>query len=289
VTNNILTPQKAANRLVHIVETFSVANQLECFPINVVELALEAANIFNWDDPISEVKAAEIKGFEGALFPNDGKKKWLLLYNSGQKSQGRIRFTQAHELGHYILHRMSRESFQCSDADMLDWSKDDLDLEAQADLFASYLLMPLNDYRKHLPSTVDLEALSYCADRYGVSLIAAILKWLEYTQEKAVLVMSRDGYMDWAWSSESALKAGAFFKTKNNVIPIPIGSLAANPSVKHDRTGQAMSANVWFKHADPLLSLREMKINAEQYDCVLSLLCLPRDAKVWPLWHEEEI
>lgn len=180
--------------------------------------ALEAANIFNWTDRITEVKAAEIKGFEGALFPNDGKKEWLLLYNSGLKSQGRIRFTQAHELGHYILHRMLKESFQCSDKDMLNWSKDDLDFEAQADLFASYLLMPLNDYRKQLSATVDLEALSHCADRYGVSLTSAILKWLDYTEEKAVLVMSKDGFMDWAWSSDSARKAGAFFKTKKDVL-----------------------------------------------------------------------
>lgn len=287
MANNDWTPPKAANRLVHIVEAVSVANQLECFPVNVVELALEAANIFNWSDQISEVKAADIERFEGALFPNDGKKEWLLLYNSGLKSQGRIRFTQAHELGHYILHRMLKESFQCSEADMLNWSKDDLDFEAQADLFASYLLMPLNDYRKQLPATVDLEAFSHCADRYGVSLTAAILKWLDYTEEKAVLIMSKDGYMDWAWSSDSARKAGAFFKTKNNVIPIPEDSLAANPSIKHERIGQTIPAAIWFKHAEPLLPVREMKINAEQYDSILTLLCLPRHAKVWPPWHQD--
>jgi Zn-dependent peptidase ImmA (M78 family) len=39
---------------------------------------------------------------------------------------------------------------------MLNWSKDDKDIEGQADLFASYLLMPLDDYRKQVTTTVDL-------------------------------------------------------------------------------------------------------------------------------------
>jgi hypothetical protein len=170
-------------------------------------------------DPITQVQAANIKGFDGALFPGDGRKEWLLLYNEAVSSPGRVRFTQAHELGHYILHRQLRESFQCSDADMLNWSKDDKDIEGQADLFASYLLMPLDDYRKQVTATVDLDLLGHCADRYGVSLTAAILKWLQYTDEKAVLVMSNDGFINWAWSSEPAAKAGAFFRTRNNVIP----------------------------------------------------------------------
>ena len=155
-----------------------------------------------------------------------------------------MRFTQAQELGHYILHRQARELFQCSDADMLNWSKDDKDIEGQADLFASYLLMPLDDYRKQVTATVDLDLLGHCAERYGVSLTAAILKWLQYTEEKAVLVMSRDGFMNWAWSSEPASKAGAFFRTRNNVIAVPNGSLAANAEINGERAGTQIPGRV---------------------------------------------
>jgi hypothetical protein len=249
---------------------------------------MEAARIFGWSDPITQVQAANIKGFDGALFPGDGRKEWLLLYNEAVSSPGRVRFTQAHELGHYILHRQLRESFQCSDADMLNWSKDDKDIEGQADLFASYLLMPLDDYRKQVTAAVDLDLLGHCADRYGVSLTAAILKWLQYTDEKAVLVMSNDGFINWAWSSESAAKAGAFFRTRSNVIPVPSGALAANPDIKHDRPGTQVPASIWFPHARADTPLRELKVHAEQYGVVLSLLHLPRSAEVWPPWTEEE-
>ncbi|WP_394168928.1 ImmA/IrrE family metallo-endopeptidase [Saccharospirillum alexandrii] len=288
MTGDIWTPQRAANRLVRVVETVSQAHGINRFPVDVPLLALECANIFKWTDPITKVQAAAIKGFDGALFPGEGRKEWLLLYNDAVTSSGRVRFTQAHELGHYILHRMKRESFQCSDADMLNWSQDDRDIEAQADLFASYLLMPLDDYRKQVPTQVDVDILSACAERYGVSLTAAILKWLQYTDVKAVLVMSNDGFINWAWSSQSAARAGAFFRTRGNVISLPEGSLAANQEVMHDRQGTKIPANIWFPHADPHIPLREMKVNATQYDATLSLLCLPRSAEVWPPFHNDE-
>lgn len=267
---------------------FSAAHGVDRFPVDVPSLAMEAARIFGWSDPITQVQAANIKGFDGALFPGDGRKEWLLLYNEAVSSPGRVRFTQAHELGHYILHRQLRESFQCSDADMLNWSKDDKDIEGQADLFASYLLMPLDDYRKQVTAAVDLDLLGHCADRYGVSLTAAILKWLQYTDEKAVLVMSNDGFINWAWSSEPAAKAGAFFRTRNNVIPVPDGALAADADIKHDRPGTQVPASIWFPHARADTPLREMKVHAEQYGVVLSLLHLPRSAYVWPPWAEKE-
>lgn len=155
----VWTPQRAATRLVKLAEAFSTAHGLERFPVEVAPIALEAANIFGWSDPITQVQAANIPGFEGALFPGEDRKEWLLLYNQSMSSPGRVRFTQAHELGHYILHRQLRESFNCSDADMHNWSADEKDIEGQADLFASYLLMPLDDFRRQVNEAVDLDQL----------------------------------------------------------------------------------------------------------------------------------
>lgn len=227
-------------------------------------------------------EAANIRGYEGALHPSDDRSRWLLLYNASIRSAGRIRFTQAHELGHYILHRMRHESFDCTEDDMLGWSTVDQDIEAEADEFASYLLMPLNDFRAQVTSKADLDVLSHCAERYGVSLTAAILKWLSYTDEKAIVVMSRDGYMKWASSSQPAARAGAFFRTRRNVLPIPTGSITANEAIACERSGVAVPATVWFPHAEPEQYVREMKLYSEHYDSVVTLLVLPRAATVWP-------
>ena len=155
-------------------------------------------------------------------------------------------------------------------------------------MFASYLLMPLDDYREQVGATVDLDILGRCAERYGVSLTAAILKWLSYTDEKAVLVMCKDGFIDWAWSSEPALKSGAFFKARTSTIEVPSGSLAADASVRHERAGATIQASVWFRFAEAQVQLREMKISADQYDSVLTLLCLPRASDFWPPSRPED-
>jgi hypothetical protein len=275
------TAPKAAHRLAHILDTYAAAGGLARFPVDVRELALGCAQLFNWRDPIASVEAANIRGFEGALMPSEERKKWLLLYNAAIKSPGRIRFTQAHELGHYILHRADRASFECTQENMLDWSADDQDIEGQADEFASYLLMPLNDYRQQVRGPVDLDVMGHCADRYGVSLTAAILKWLSYTDEKALIIMSIDGYMKWAWSSQPAFKAGAFYRTRSHTVAIPAGSITGNHAIVSERHGVNVLATVWFPHAEPQLHLREMKLYSDHYDSVITLLVLPHVATVW--------
>lgn len=282
----IWSPQRTANRLSQILSTFSSAQGTPRFPVDVLSLALETGRLFNWSDPITQVQAANINKFEGALYPDDDKKRWLLLYNETMTSPGRIHFTQAHELGHYILHRRFKDKFECTGDDMLNWS-DEKSVEAQADVFASYLLMPLDDFRNQINTTVDLDVLGHCADRYGVSLTAAILKWLTFTEEKAVLILSRDGFMNWACSSEPAFKAGAYFATRRSTIEIPKGSICANSDTQHDKRGTDIAASIWFPYAEKSMTVREMKITADQYDATLTLLHLPHHADVWPS-HEED-
>lgn len=280
-----LTPSKAAYKFTHILDLFSQIHGTARFPVDVAALAKDAANQFGWKDPITEVNAADIKHFEGALFANDDKSKWCLLYNSQIRSPGRIRFTQAHELGHYLLHRQQREVFNCTLDDVVNRDSDLVSIEAQADSFAATLLMPLNDFRPQMAGAANFESLGTCADRYGVSLTAAVLHWLKDTDKQAVLIVHRDGFMKWAFSSKSAVKNGAFFQSRRQTLSIPDLSLAADESVSSERLGVEKTASTWFPHAPANLSLREMKITSADYDTVMTLLVLPRGASVWPEWE----
>jgi hypothetical protein len=276
------TAPKAANRLSKIIAAFATAHGIPRFPVDVERLALSAHEVFGWKDPIVRVEAADIRGFEGCLQPNDVRSRWLLLYNQSLGSAGRVRFTQAHELGHYILHRVGRSLMACTENDMVSWSKDEADIEGDADQFASYLLMPLDDYRAQVPADPTLDVFTSCANRYGVSLTAAVLKWLDYTSEKALLVYSTDGYINWACSSEPAWKAGAFIKTKGRVVALPAASLAADPRVQRDEEGRTVPAGVWFLHAEAGAELREMKIASDRLGSILTVLRLPGSASMWP-------
>ncbi|MBX9753724.1 MAG: ImmA/IrrE family metallo-endopeptidase [Pseudomonadaceae bacterium] len=282
----VWTPQKAAIRLTKICDRVSEVHGAARFPVDVSELALGTAEVFKWPDPIAKVESVDIKGFDGALFANEARNRWMMLYNNGLASPGRIRFTQAHELGHYILHRLKRDEFRCSSDDMLSW--EEKNIEAEADLFASFLLMPLNDFRNQLTTDVDIELLRHCAVRYGVSLTAAALKWIKCTEESAVLILSRDGFMKWAFSSAAARRNGAFFRTRQEIVKIPTDSLAACSTVTQERKGVELPASLWFPHADRNAFVREMKIQSEQYEYVITLLCLPRTASVWPPFAERK-
>ena len=283
-----LTSSKAAYRLTHVLNAVTSAHGTPRFPVDVVSLARESAAIFSWQDPITAVQAADIKNFEGALYAGDEKQSWLLLYNHRLKSPGRIRFTQAHELGHYLLHRTQRSSFECSESDMVDLTQDTLTIEAQADDFAGTLLMPLDDFRAQMSGASDFDALGACAERYGTSLTATTLRWLKHTDASAVLVVHRDGFLLWAYPSNAAYRSGAFFKTRGNTIAVPAASIAADASIESERIGIEVPARTWFPHAPHELSIKEMKIRSDQFDYVMTLLVLSRSSNVWKLRVEFE-
>lgn len=275
-------PIAEANRLSMLL---NVSHGTERFPVDVEQLAKGYAEQFGHDDAITDVVGEELPGFEGALYGSDkgGGRKWALLYNSAIAVPGRIRFTMAHELGHYILHRQERDLFECSQDDMLHWESKEKRVEAEADVFASYLLMPIDDFQRQVRSDiVNLDVLDRCAQRYGVSLTAAVLKWLEFTTQRAVLVMSRDGYILWARSSRPAFTSGVFLKTHNRVVPVPSGSLAASDEViAPERQGVQLAVRTWFPQEPKDMSLREMKIVSDRYDQTMSLLVLPKAEPSW--------
>lgn len=264
------------------------------FPVNVEELAKGYANQFGYDDPITHVLGDDLPGFEGALYgrEKEGRPGWVLIYNSTARVPGRIRFTMAHELGHYILHRQTSKIFECSQDDMLRWESVEKRIEAEADVFASYLLMPIDDFRGRIGhDLVNLDVLDDCAKRYGVSLTAAVLKWLEFTPQRAVLVVSTGGYILWARSSQSALNSGAFFRTRGRVVPLPVGSLAAcDHIVAPERQGIELAAHEWFPNEPKDMTLREMKIVSDRYEQTISLLILPKaERRNWEGNDEDDV
>ena len=274
------TPGAAAIRLTHWLDAACAAG-LQRFPVDVEQLALYVGKELKWSDPIFKVVAADISSFEGGLFHVEDQ-GWALLYNRNLTSTGRVRFTQAHELGHYLVHRLTQDQFECSQADMVHWGPELRSIEAEADEFASNLLMPMKQFRACTSiSEIDFDILSGASTKFGVSLTAAALRWIRSTEQSAVLILSRDGFMDWAISSDKARANGAFFRTKGRVIELPSGSLAADEMVCTSRGGERISLLTWFEYAHRDAVAREMKLVCENYGYTLTLLDLSPGDKVW--------
>ena len=247
------------------------------FPVKADEVALEYSRQCFPNSPVDKVNGDDLDGLEGMLAANKSRSKWLILYNSGVRSAGRKRFTIAHEFGHYLLHRNNQDRFECGDDDIETGGSSDDDIETHADKFASTLLMPLDDFRIQVhghPLSFDL--LGHCADRYGVSLTAATLRWMEIADQRAVLVASRDDHMLWAKSNEAAYKSGAVFATRKRTISLPRDALAHSDNCTGVPQKQEVLANIWFPREPSYVQMTEMTKIAGNYDYTLSLLLMPQ-------------
>jgi hypothetical protein len=265
------TPERWAFDLTHLLNARFGADR---FPVDIPTVALEYTAQRYPDDPIISVQGEDLPSFDGGLFKSQpGRKGWGIIYNNRISSKGRINFTLAHEFGHFLLHRLAYPNgFRCGEQDVVRWDSEYGQVEHQANVFAANFLMPLDDFRRQIPTMdkVDLDMISHCADRYCVSLVAAALRWLSYTQKRAVLVVSRDGFILWARSSDAALKTGAFFRTSAGPIEVPAASLPLKQNLLVN--GKATidhGTGVWFREP-----MREMTVFAEQYDFAVSLLLL---------------
>ncbi|WP_209428321.1 ImmA/IrrE family metallo-endopeptidase [Pararhodobacter sp. SW119] len=270
------TPKGWAIRLTQILSLHQAAHGLPRFPIDVAALAQDFSQQVFPDAPITMVGGLNLsRGVDGMLTPRrNGSGEWGIIYNETIRSPGRRNFTLAHELGHYLLHRQAHPGgLECSNRNMADWDVGRNKIEGEANTFASYLLMPLDDFRARIKGRlVDMDVMNELADRYRVSLTAAILKWLTITNKRAMIVVGKEGFIDWAWSSEPLIKSGIYYAARQNVIELPPASLAAK-EVDWDtgRYGHRHPAGVWLG-AEPV---HEMTVFSPSNEMTISLLLYP--------------
>lgn len=282
-------PLKEANRITQILDTCFGADRFDRHPVDIATLAPEYSRQIAPTSPIRMVEERDLEGCMGALVYSEEKpRQWGIAYHMGQ-SPGRRAFTLGHEFGHYILHRDLIETdarfaggIYCDEASIL--QRDGQGIEKEADAFAAALLMPLHDFRRQLPvaERPDVERLSRLAKRYGVSLTAAILRWLEYTETRAIMVVSNEGFAHWGRSSDAAFKSGRFIRTKSNTYELPPTAIAVTKEFSDAaKTGIDQASGAWG-FPEPLL---EMCVRSDRYDQEITLLHFEGAG---PVFHEEK-
>lgn len=283
-----LRPRKEAARITVMLDTVLGADRFDRAPVDMINLALEYSRKTAPSEAIERIDEAPIPGCVGALVCGDDKpRKWGILYDEGQ-SPGRRAFTVGHEFGHWVLHRDRvdeeeglADGFYCDDEAIT--QRDGLGIEEEADIFAADLLMPFHDFRNQLPprDRPDFDRLGKLAKRYGVSLEAAIIRWLEYTETRAILLVSNEGFARWSKPSKPALKSGRFIRTKRTVYSLPqLATAVTRNFVEETKAGIEQDAGVWF--SEPLV---EMCFRSERYDQEYTLLHFERE-RVWDFERE---
>ncbi|GAB5426654.1 MAG: ImmA/IrrE family metallo-endopeptidase [Devosia indica] len=272
-----------AARITQMLDLALGADRFDRGPVPIEQLVVEYSTNTYPEERVEYVTGAPIDGCVGALVRGeDSPPKWAVLYHQDQ-SEGRKAYTVAHEMAHWVLHRhMLSDSIYCGVDDV--FRGGGIDIEREADVFAANLLMPFNDFRANLPARErpGFDSLGKMASRYGVSLTAAILRWLEYTEVRALVVVSTDGYANWSKPSKPALRTGAFIRTRSDPFELPSDSIAARAEFNEEtRAGIEQPPGTWFGE-----QVVEMAIRSDRYDREITILHLDDRG---PVYQEEEL
>lgn len=251
-----MTPQKAANQ---ISAQLAITFGKEHFPITIKEWGVQYSkdicpnknncqNCKNKDCIIKICGLSLSENMDGCLRKTEN--GWVIIYNNSIKYPGRINFTIAHEFGHYILHRKKYpHGLNC---DKNDINRDDKVkyVEREANIFASYLLMPFDDFRetsKKYPFSIELfKVLAY---RYNTSLTATVLKWIDMTDKMAMAVFSDNGFIEWKKQSAALLKKKIFLYKRECPEELPSASLSAQIDSSLSEDHAKNQKNIWCNNS----------------------------------------
>jgi Zn-dependent peptidase ImmA (M78 family) len=270
-----LTGSIAANIVHKWLRAWYAADIPEAIDLDVVRQMLPTTPYGTGVREIKPPMPIDISGFEGSLVrhPHDAA-EWGILYN-GSASPERRRFTVAHELGHFILHRNTQSRFNCDKESVYSGHETMRLIEREADDFAGNLLMPGDRLREWISNQhIDLHVLGVIARRFKVSFEALCIRFIKFTPQRAILVYWDNGYVKYEWRSSSAIKTRARIRRNADPQePLP-GTLAADASVDQEWDGTEMSAAMWCPEEAPHMKLREFKHSYTARDRVLTLLLL---------------
>ncbi|MDJ1008193.1 MAG: ImmA/IrrE family metallo-endopeptidase [Paracoccaceae bacterium] len=190
-------PKREAIRLTKLWQEFGP----NTYPLDLDTLVNGAILTSDFSDELV-IDKRHFDSFEGSLVRTKGMRKWTMLLNTQVRNVRRRRFTFAHELGHFMCHREIREKFEDSEDSLNDFRDE---IETEANIFASWLLMPANLLRGEFHDTAwETATLQTIADRFECSMQASALRHVQLSSKPIAFVVSRDGMIIWATKSNSA-------------------------------------------------------------------------------------
>ncbi len=191
--------------------------------------------------------------FDGILEHRSGRFHIYCNTADGKHSHHpRVRFTLAHELGHYFIdeHRNALRAGQPPKPSFPDRPGDD-PIEHEANAFAAALLMPKSEFREALKSVpAGLKGILELGSTFGVSKQSAALRYANASGRECAIVMFRNGSPPW-WEISPLLERTGLNRIKALKDSIPPDSatgmaLADAPNQACELRTTNTLASLWF-------------------------------------------
>lgn len=145
-----------------------------------------------------EVQYCNASAFDGALVCSKDNRIGTILVKDSIREPGRIRFTIAHEIAHYVLPHHGANGSICRPKDVESWDESLPEEECEANVFAGELLIPeslLEDsVSRNRPTFHMIRDLSRT---FETSLTASAYRTMGLTTFRAAIVWSTDGVIRW--------------------------------------------------------------------------------------------
>jgi len=149
-----------------------------------------------------KIKEEELEDCDGVLIRPVGISRGIIAVRKAIRSEGRKRFTVAHEIGHYVLPRHDEGGPICKSTDIEGWYKGANDRERQADDFAAELLIPASVVAARFASAPpSIEIIEAIADQCRTSLSASAWRFCDLCGEPCAVVWSTDRRVTWVKKS----------------------------------------------------------------------------------------
>ena len=204
-----------------------------------------------------------VSGASGRLIRNGN--NGIIRYNQKIKQPGKVRFTIAHELGHWELHADKSQFLLCNESDMRDYGRSPMEIEAN--IFAAGLLMPTKHFSESAnASPPSIETIKRLAGEFNTTLTSTAIRLAETSSRNIQVVWSENGFIKWSYMKKNSRT----HKIKSGRLPSYCSAnLPSNEVVDYmDHYDQAN----WFSHNRHEYEVMEQSFHMGNIQACLTVL-----------------
>lgn len=186
--------------------------------------------------------------FDGLLEHNSGEFHIYLNTESVQSSDNsRLRFSFAHELGHYFIdeHRNALRKGKSLHKSYYRLLRKNI-IEMEADYFASNLLMPTSRFKQIAKcGKFDFSVIELLTKEFGASLSATLVKLIEIDLYPIMVVFSKNNMIERCWKSNDFPYKYFIEHSSKKLPPLTVAGDFFNHGIKCEDT-EIVEASEWF-------------------------------------------
>ncbi len=226
--------------------------------------------------------------FDGRLSYHDG--RFLLIYNTrynawphNRNHHPKVRFTVAHELGHFYLDR-HREFLvnQRQPIESFTEFESINQVERQADAFAAGLLMPkyLVGSRVNCEPDATISTIKEAAKDFDVSLTSMMVRWTQLSHFPCATLCIRNGRIQWGFVAERFRRCGLWKAQRGDALTSTdaLQFLQADESLSYFREGSGTGlTNRWLEGDCDPVDVQEFFVVIRYSQCVMVFIIADED------------